>query len=54
MSMSIRAPARIWVMQTIPGYTVIWKNTFTRPPFRSELEPELRILMEEALGQRKG
>ena len=38
-----------WVMQTIPGYTLIWKNDFGKPPFRSELVDEIRVLMQEAL-----
>ncbi len=38
-----------WVMQTIPGYTLIWKNDFAKPPFRSELVDEIHVLMQEAL-----
>ena len=38
-----------WVMQTIPGEVLIWKNDFGKPPFGSSLEQEIRILMQEAL-----
>ena len=47
---SVPAPTS-WVMQTIPGYTLIWKNDFAIRPFRSELIDEIRVLMQEALNE---
>ncbi len=44
------APAS-WVMQMIPGYTLVWKDDFANPPLRSELVDEIKVLMQEALGE---
>ena len=40
-----------WVMQMIPGYTLVWKNDFANPPLRSELVDEIAVLMQEVLGE---
>ena len=42
------APAS-WIMQMIPGYTLVWKNDFASPPLRSELVDEIAVLMQEVL-----
>ena len=39
-----------WIMQMIPGYTLVWKDDFANPPLRSELVDEIAVLMRDALG----